>query len=121
MTWSEVRRAHTNLRDTDRDAYQYLIAELNEDRWENVRRQWWAQTGGREWRTRARVWSEHVAGNDGSVGEIAQISAVRRTAVCLGGWEALVQWKGDKWSKQWVSVPHLQSGGKRIGGNLLRK
>ena len=113
LTWAEAQRRHESLRDADRVAYDALIGELSESRWEAVRAKWWAVVGTEEWQTWARERDHVMDGRDRTHGDVQGINGVRRTAASLGGWEALVDW-GAAWTPTWVSVEHLRSSGRAL-------
>ena len=111
LRWEEARARFTTLRDTDRSAYDALVGELGEARWAQVRQQWWEMVETDEWQAWAAARSAEYA--DEREGTIARITAARRTADCVGGWQVLVTWEGD-WTPSWESLPHLMSGGKGL-------
>ena len=43
LTWKEASEMYATLKDADRIAYEAVVGELNEERWEKARANWWVE------------------------------------------------------------------------------
>ena len=100
LGWKEIRERFPTLGDSDKEPYEGIIAELDTDRWEEVKGKWAKRIDTPEWRRWAQQKKREYTSPE-ETGYCREIISARRTAECLGGWDLLVDW-GENWTPSWV-------------------
>ena len=111
-TPQEVQSQYGINTGVETEAYRQLIAELDEPRWRDAKEAWFqlVRSGGADLPPETK--QEEDMG-------VKQITAARRTAACLGGWELLVEWKQKGAEPTWEREEAL--GRARIITSSIKK